>query len=215
MKLIEILLDMAAGCREVPPPAEFYKSSPSPCEVIEGYIRAHEGGMSVDPVDTGNWFRGVLTGSKYGVTGATLAKYRGVRAVTQAQMRALTLDEAIDIGMKLYFDQPDIDLLPWNQVSGSILDMGWGAGPGQAAKLLQRMIGANDDGDIGPRTAEAYLDYLRNHGLEKTARDWAKVRDGFYDLIIRRRPANAKYRRGWRNRTASFLPGTAWWEQWR
>lgn len=208
------LARVAALQAQASPIAPFVWKGPTPEEVIEGYIRTHEGGMSRDPDDTGNWFKGRLVGSKYGVTGATLARFRGA-SVTRADMEGLSIIEAIEIGFKLYFDWPDIDLLPWNPATASLLDMGWGAGPGQAAKLWQRMIGANDDGDIGPRSAEATLDYFANHGVEETARRWARVRNDFYELIIRRRPTNAKYRRGWRNRTASFLPGTPWWALWR
>jgi len=183
----------------------------TPEQFIRGYIETHEGGLSVDPVDTGNWSHGVLVGSKYGVTGDILAKYRNVPSVTPAQMAALTLDEAVAVGMKLFYAGPHFDLLPWDQCVASVLDMGWGAGPGQAIKLLQRMIGANDDGQLGPYTAKAYRDYVANHGLEATAQNYALARNAFYERIIAVRPSNAKYRNGWKNRTASFLPGTPWW----
>jgi lysozyme family protein len=89
--------------------------------------------------------------------------------------------------------------------------MAWGAGPKQAIKLLQRMIAAGDDGDIGPFTAKAYRDFLANHALVDVAARYAAARNAFYDLIIANRPSNAKYRNGWRNRTASFLPTSPWW----
>lgn len=182
-----------------------------PADFIQGYIQTHEGVLSLDRDDTGNWSHGVLVGSKFGVTGDVLAKYRGVPSVTAAQMAALTLDEAVRIGVKLFYQAPHFDLLPWEQCVASVVDMGWGSGPGQAIKLLQRMVGANDDGALGGYTARAYRDYVANHGLEATAYAYAKVRNAFYDSIIAVRPTNAKYRNGWRNRTASFLPGTPWW----
>jgi lysozyme family protein len=188
-------------------------------DFIRGFIAAHEGGLSIDPVDTGNWFyeKGcdkVLVGSKYGCTGAALAAHRKCTHITPDDMAKLTLDEAVDVGVSLYYDQPDMDLLPWNQVTASILDMGWGAGTGQAIKLMQRMIVVADDGQIGPHSARAYAEFVDHHGIEEAAEIWAGVRNSFYDAIIKARPANAKYRNGWRNRTASFLPGTAWWKAW-
>jgi lysozyme family protein len=185
-----------------------------PQDFVTGYIRDHEGGLSVDPDDTGNWYKGVCVGSKYGVTGAVLCQYRNVTALTPAQMAALQLPEAVDIGLKMFYDGPGIDQLDWNQVTASVLDMGWGAGPKQAVKLLQRMIGCADDGAVGPYTAHAYTDFLKNHGLEDSATMWGDVRNRYYDQIIQIRPTNAKYRNGWRNRTASFLPGTPWWKGW-
>ncbi|WP_181008617.1 glycosyl hydrolase 108 family protein [Sphingomonas montanisoli] len=190
-----------------------------PALFIRNFIETHEGKLSLDPDDTGNWFYekgrpAVLVGSKFGVTGAALAKFRGVKRITPGQMRDLTIEEAVNVGLKLYYDEPDIDLLPWNQVTASIMDMLWGAGPGQGAKLMQRMIGVNPDGNIGQLTAAAYDQFLKAHGLEKAAVMWAEVRNAFYERIIASRPTNAKYRRGWRNRTASFLPGTTWWKSW-
>ncbi|TZG27586.1 glycoside hydrolase family 108 protein [Sphingomonas montanisoli] len=187
--------------------------------VIEDFIRTWEGGLSVDPDDTGNWFyekgqKPVLVGSQYGVTGAALAAHRGVTRITPADMQALRIEEAVAIGVRAYYDKPDFDLLPWNQVTASLVDMGWGAGPGQAAKLLQRMVGASPDGQIGQRTAAAYHQFLREHPIEEAADLWAEQRYAFYDRIIATRPTNAKYRRGWRRRTDGFLPGTSWWAKW-
>lgn len=181
---------------------------------IAGFIQDHEGGLSTDPNDTGNWYNGACVGSKYGVTGAVLCKYRKVDTIRAEDMAALGLDEAVAIGMDLFYEEPHFDRLPWNQVTASVLDMAWGAGPKQGIKLLQRMIGAADDGEIGSYTARAFDDYLANHGLAETARRWADVRNAFYDHIIAIRPGNARYRNGWRNRTASFLPGTSWWASW-
>lgn len=181
---------------------------------IEHFIKTYEGGMSLDKDDTGNFYRGVLVGSKYGVTGAALADYRNVTTITAKDIANLTMAEAVQVGLELYYDRPDFDLLPWDPVVASIMDMGWGAGPGQAIKLMQRMCAVSDDGKIGRYTVAGYEDYLAAHGLEQTAIDWCNVRYAFYDLIIQRRPTNAKYRNGWRNRSAGFLPGTPFWLEW-
>ena len=76
------------------------------------------------------------------------------------------------------------------------------------------MIGAADDGEVGGFTAHAYRDFIDNHGVSSAAVMWADVRNRYYEDIIRIRPKTAKYRNGWRNRTASFLPGTKWWNGW-
>lgn len=186
---------------------------------IRGFIETHEGELSVDKDDTGNWFHEkgcppVLVGSKYGCTGAALAAHRNCTRITPLDMKELSLDEAVDIGVSLYYEKPHMDLLPWNQVTASVMDMGWGAGTAQAIKLLQRMITVADDGKIGQYTASAYAQFLDHHKLEETAEIWAGVRNAFYDRIIQARPINAKYRNGWRSRTASFLPDTRWWQAW-
>lgn len=193
-------------------------STQHPQYTIESFIRhfieTYEGGLSLDPKDSGNFYRGKLIGSKFGVTGAALADYRNVVEISAADIKNLTLPEAVQVGLELYYDRPDFDLLPWDPCVASVMDMGWGAGPVQAIKLFQRMIVAADDGKIGARTVAAYQDYVLDHGLEQTAIDWCNVRYAFYDLIIQRKPTKAKYRNGWRNRSAGFLPGTTFWRAW-
>jgi lysozyme family protein len=186
--------------------------TPSGC--IRNYIRTHEGGLSVDPVDRGNYHHGALVGSKYGVTGDTLARYRGVPAVTAADMAALTLDEAVKIGEKLYYRVPHLDLLLWNRVTASVLDMGWGAGPVQAIKMLQRLIDARDDGQCGGETARLYAGWIGKLGEAKAAQAYADYRNRFYAQICITHPANNRFLKGWQNRTNSFLPASSWWMKW-
>jgi len=185
-------------------------------DFIGGFIDAHEGGLSMDPVDNGNWTGGKkgvgkLVGSKYGVTAGAVAAYRGVptSSITAQDIANLTRDEAVNIGVKLYYEQPGFAKLPFNRVTLSIVDKGWGSGPVQAIKLLQRLIGVSDDGKIGPQTVAAYKAWLDRTGEEAAARKWADVRIAFDTSLNQPRFIN-----GWNNRTRSFLPGTAWWEAW-
>lgn len=184
----------------------------TPHDFIAGFIGDHEGGLSVDPADNGNYTggkRGVgaLVGSKFGVTASALAAYRGVSAasITKEQMATLTKDEAVAIGLKNYYHAPGFDRLPWNRVTASIVDKGWGSGPRQAIKLMQRMIGVADDGVIGPATVRTYTDWLEAW----QAKQWAAVRKAF-DASLNQ----PRFTKGWNNRTNSFLPDTAWWNGW-
>lgn len=186
-------------------------------DFFRDYIERWEGGLSLDADDPGNWTSGkrnvgALVGSNHGVTPVALAKHRGVAAggISQSAMANLTLGEAVDIAIVSYYRAPGFDKLPWNRVTASIVDMGWGTGPAQAIKLMQRMIGASDDGKIGPMTIAAYLGWLE----AQQANDWAAVRNGFYDRIIAVDPVKAKYRNGWKNRTGYFAPGGEWWGRW-
>jgi lysozyme family protein len=173
---------------------------------------------SLNPGDAGNWTGarvnvGQLVGSNHGVTPAVLAEFRGVPLVTKDQMHALTLSEAAQIAIAQFYRAPHLDLLDWNQVTASVFDFIWGAGPVQGFKLLQRMVGVADDGQCGPYTAKAFHEYLGHKGLESTATEWAEVRNSFYDLIISKRPQNAMFRNGWRSRTDYYRPGSVWWSQ--
>lgn len=181
-----------------------------------GFIDTHEGGLSLDPADNGNWTgarrnSGRLVGSKYGVTAAALAAYRGVNVSTIAaeDIATLTRDEAVALGVQNYYTKPGFDRLPWNRVTMSVVDKGWGSGPRQAIRLLQRMVGVADDGLLGPKTAEAYRKFIADNGEEQAARKWAEVRIAFDTSLNQPR-----FIRGWNNRTRSFLPGTPWWKAW-
>lgn len=182
------------------------------------YITTWEGGLSLDPDDSGNWFaaRGcapALVGSNFGVTGAALATFRGCDTICAGDIRALTLDEAARLGERLYYDEPGFTRLPWDAVIASVVDFGWGAGPHEAITLLQRMLGVDDDGAIGDATAAAYRRAVAARGIAHVADQWRAAREGFYRLLCTRRPSDAKYLRGWLRRTAYFAPGTAWWRR--
>jgi lysozyme family protein len=190
------------------------------------FILKWEDGGSLDPdkthslirEDNGNWSGGKvgigqLIGSNHGVTPAALAAFRKVPVyeITRDVMRALSLKEAGQIALGPYYRTPRIDRLAWNPITASLFDHCWGSGPVQAVKLFQRMIGANDDGKIGPATAGAYDAYLVERGVDATAWEWAFVRARFYAEITKTKPTNLAFILGWLNRTAYYTPDSGWW----
>ena len=194
---------------------------------IADYIKRWEGGLSLDPNDNGNWFlygakaqkkgQGIFVGSKYGVTGATLSAYRGKRSITAAEMAALSLEEACDIALKLFYSGPGLDRLSWNRVTASVLDFGWGAGPVASIKLLQDLLDCGVDGKIsaGGETSRAFAKVLAK-GEEFLAGAWWAMREEFYEDLVARRPSDAIYLKGWDNRSRYFTPADpeGWWRKW-
>ncbi|WCT75522.1 glycosyl hydrolase 108 family protein [Sphingomonas naphthae] len=203
-------------------------------DFIAGYIRAHEGGLSLHPADNGNWYDpasyrkgwkqqrnvGSLVGSKFGVTAYALNAFRGVvleAAAMRIAIRDLTIEEAISIGVKLYYTDPGFGRLRWNRVTASIMDKGWGSGPDRAIKMMQKMIGVVQDGDIGPKTVAAYSGFLDRYGEPEAAARWADARIAFDEYLASNEGPNdpdKAFVGGWHNRTRSFLPGTRWWAAW-
>lgn len=180
-------------------------------------IRTH----SVDPVDAGNWTggargAGVLVGSNHGVTAKALASYRKVPvpSITRAVMHALTLGEAAEIALALYYRAPGLDWLTWNRVTASLFDFGWGAGPASAVKVMQRLVGCPSDGIVGNALVGGFAKFTADEANAASA--WGVERNRYYDRIIAANPANARFRNGWRNRTAWFLPDDpgGWWKAW-
>ena len=115
-------------------------------------IVTREGGYVNDPDDPGG-------ATKHGVTIHTMRRLgldlTGDGAVTEADVRALTMDQARDIFIRHYFFGPRIDSLP-APLQASVFDMYVNAGA-NAVKILQRLFNAMRidvavDGVIGPQT---------------------------------------------------------------
>jgi len=202
----------------------------TPDKFADDFILRWEDGNSTNPnkthsmlrMDAGNWSSGIVgvgnfIGSNHGVTAAALAEHRkvSVDSITVAIMHALTADEAGDIAIEGYYKINHLDRLPWNAVTASVFDFGWGAGKFKTVMKLQGLIGANIDGQIGPATVDRYNAWLDAQSLDTAARAWAALRNHYYDEVIAAKPYNMKFRDGWRNRTAYFLPShpEGWWDR--
>ena len=105
-----------------------------------------EGGYVNDPRDPGG-------ATNMGITLNTLSVWRGQR-VTASDVRRLTKDEARQIYRSMYWDKLACDRLP-DGVDWLLFDMGVAHGVGTAAKMLQALLGVEQDGDIGPITLQA------------------------------------------------------------
>ena len=110
------------------------------------FVLLWEAGFANDPRDPGG-------ATNMGITRATLADWRG-REVSVEEVRALAAEEARAILGARY----------WNPVRASDLpvgldllafDMAVNSGPGASAKILQRLVGVEADGMIGPWTIGA------------------------------------------------------------
>lgn len=190
---------------------------PSPLECFKDNILKWEGGFQDMPNDPGNWVNGVLVGTMCGVTPAALAAHRGIHVtdVTPEMMRSVTVDEAAQIGLDNYYVGPGFDRIEWGPPTDSIVDFGWGSGPVQAIKSMQRLVGADVDGVIGSQTAGLWSEAIHRVGPAEWTKTICAMRQGFYDLICARNPRLAMFRQGWANRANWFLPGNLeWWGKW-
>lgn len=138
-------------------------------------VVAKEGGFVNHPKDPGG-------ATNFGITMDTLKGWRrddatpGNDHVTVDDVRNMTLEEACDIYRTRYWNAMRCDELPAG-IDLMVFDFGVNAGPARAAKMLQKVVGAEADGSIGPRTiaatkagssraaisamAQARLDYYR------------------------------------------------------
>lgn len=116
-----------------------------------------EGGLSMDPDDPGNWTGGAkgsgqLKGTKFGISAARFP---------DLDICSLTRSQAIEIYRVEYFEEPKVSKLP-EALQLLVLDAIIHHGPGSkmladdgAIRFLQRALGVNDDGVIGPETLRA------------------------------------------------------------
>lgn len=126
-------------------------------DFVFGQLIGHEGKLSVDRADRGNWTSGKIgvgeiCGSKYGVTGVTLGAYRRLgRSANLSEVSALGVDEAKLIFKKQYWNAVQADRLP-SGLDYAVSDFAYNSGAGNAIPSLQRLVGVAVDRSIGEVT---------------------------------------------------------------
>lgn len=106
----------------------------------------------------------------------------------------LTLKNAIEIYRQEYWDKAYCDELPDN-IDAIVFDCAVNCGVKTSIKLLQRALGAADDGIFGDQTREALA--LASPSL---AKDLIEERRQYYHSIVYRKPAQGRFLAGWMSR---------------
>lgn len=174
-------------------------------------IVAREGGFVNDPADPGG-------ATNFGVTIHTMRRLgldlTGDGQVTEADVRALSRAQAVDIFITHYFHRPRIDLLP-EVLQPSVFDMHVNAGA-NAVRILQRLLvdmgyDIAVDGAIGPQTARAAAAAARA-APDHIADAYGIARRDYYYALADRRPASRRFARrrdggkgGWIVRAEEFI----------
>ena len=143
-----------------------------------------EGGYVNHPSDPGGE-------TNLGVTKAVYEEYCMKNDFTVKDMKDLKIADVTPIYRNNYWQRCKCDDLPTG-VDLQTFDIAVNSGAGRAGKILQRVVGAEVDGGIGPKTLEAVakmepLDIIRAMGVE---------REAFY----RELPTFDTFGKGWLNR---------------
>lgn len=109
-------------------------------------VLKHEGGWSDHPDDPGG-------ATMKGVTLANFRKYVKPGA-TKADLRNITDEQLATVYRRFYWDAVAGSELP-DGVDFAVFDFAVNSGPSRAAKYLQSVVGAPQDGRIGPATLSA------------------------------------------------------------
>lgn len=118
----------------------------------DAFIRVlgHEGRLSLDPQDRGNWTSGVI-----GV-GELKGSFMGISAMSYPHLdiRNLTVEAVKSIYRRDFWDRVHADRLH-DGVAFQAFDFAVNSGIGTAIRKLQAAVGVADDGDWGPISALA------------------------------------------------------------
>lgn len=113
-------------------------------------LLGHEGRLSLDPNDRGNWTSGVI-----GV-GELRGSFMGISAMSYPHLdiRNLTVEQVKAIYRRDFWDRVGADELQ-DGVAYQAFDFAVNSGIGTAIRKLQLAVGVADDGDWGPISAAA------------------------------------------------------------
>ena len=118
------------------------------------------------------------------------------RKSTEAEMRALTPADVGPIYKKNYWDKIRGDDLPAG-VDWAAFDWAVNSGAKRPAKAIQRIVGATQDGAIGPKTLQAVMDVKP----EKIIEGVYNIRQKFYESL----QTFDTFGRGWTRRNQETL----------
>lgn len=153
------------------------------------FVVGEEGGLSMDPNDTGNWTGGkvgvgVLKGTKYGIS---------ARAYPEVDIANLTLDAAKLIAKRDYWDYFSGDSIDAALALG-LFDCGFNEGVVEATRLAQRCLGITVDGVFGRATATGLLGcsvpiFARKFAINRIVQyaalaNWTEDHDGWVGRVL-------------------------------
>jgi lysozyme family protein len=156
------------------------------------YVFGEEGGLADHPDDRGGR-------TLYGITTLTWEDWRDTLGKPGSPVDACTREDARSIYHAGYWLACKCDGLPW-PVSLCVFDAAVQHGPQQAIKLLQRAVGARDDGAIGPATLAA----VAKADVARLVRALVRTRLLNYRAILIKRPDQRVFGPGWIGRAMNL-----------
>tara|TARA_B100000282_G_C31546101_1_gene405268 strand:- start:4 stop:516 length:513 start_codon:yes stop_codon:yes gene_type:complete len=126
----------------------------------------HEGGYVNHPSDPGGE-------TNLGVTKKVYQEWGGTK-----DMKDLTVEDVAPIYKKNYWDRCKCDDLE-SGVDWAVFDWAVNSGTGRAAKAIQKICGASQDGAIGPKT----LALISKQNTEYVIEEFGKIRQDFYESL--------------------------------
>ena len=148
-----------------------------------------EAGFQNQEKDKGNYLNGQLIGTNRGITPAAYKEYYG-KDPSIEDMKNLTKEQALDVYKTNYVNKPKFDQISDPNLQAAVVDFGINSGPEQATKVLQKLVGVEADGKLGPNTLQAINNYQGD-----LLQDYLNQRRDFIKSLN-----NETYEKGWLNR---------------
>lgn len=152
------------------------------------FVLRWEGGFVDHPADPGG-------ATNKGVTQGVYDRWRRDRGEPRRSVREITDAEMHAIYAAGYWVPPGCDRLQ-ARLDLVQFDTAVNMGPGRAVRFLQGALGCGVDGKFGPVTASA----AARCNVDSVIAACCDAREAFYEAIIRRKPSQEVFRRGWMNR---------------
>jgi lysozyme family protein len=176
-----------ASAQTPAPPKQPDQQSSARFDACMPFIFKAEGGYSDTPGDPGG-------PTNFGITLATLRAYDGNQALTAQDVKNLTPATAKEIYRSNYWNRMQCGALPAG-LDLEVFDFGVNAGPGEAVKALQKIVGVTADGSIGPITLAALGQFKPRDLISQ----YSAARLAFYKGLN-----NPEFEQGWTTRVAQI-----------
>lgn len=134
----------------------------------------HEGGYVDHPSDPGGR-------TNLGVTQATYEAWIGHK-VNERIMRGLKVDHVRALYKAKYWDAVRGDDLPIG-LDLCVFDFAVNASPSRAIRYLQKIVGATEDGQIGPKTVSLTQQFVRAVGCDNLVIRYQLDRREYYKML--------------------------------
>ncbi len=155
-------------------------------EIIDNVIKIETDKETNDPNDHGGR-------TKYGISEKSNPGAWADGKVTE--------DEARAIYEAKYVKAPGFDKIKDSKLKAQLVDFGVNSGPYVAIKKLQEVVGAKQDGVLGPATLEA-LDVMHADDVNNCL---VALRVKMIGQLVSKNPSQLKFINGWLDRAVQFL----------
>ena len=156
------------------------------------FILSWEGGYVNDPDDVGG-------ATNKGITIATWRLHGcdndGDGDIDADDLRIITNEQWMEIFKCQYWDRWKADEIENQSIANIVVDWVWASGV-HGIKQVQKILGVEVDGIVGRKTLAA----LNSRPADPLFHQIQAARIAFVENIVRRKPTQRKFLRGWKNR---------------